>query len=635
MTVRELRQKYLDFFKSKEHTIIPSASLIPAETDGSTFFTTAGMHPLVPYLMGENHPGGKRVANVQKCVRMGDIDDVGDNRHLTFFEMMGNWSFGDYFKKEAIEWSFEFLTDKEKGLGIDPKRIYVTTFKGENSIPKDEESIEIWKNIFQNAGIETEVSENGEVSSRKKIISLGAEDNFWIAGEVGPCGPDTEMFYDTRPEEGEIRGDFQDLVNSGRLIEIWNDVFMEYEKRKVESEKQKDEKYEYVKLSQKNVDTGMGVERTLAVLNGKENVFETELFQPIFENISELSGKKYEDHKKEFRIIADHIRASVFMISDGATPLNVGRGYVLRRIIRRAVEQGRKIGIDIWLKDLAAVIIDIYSEAYPELVKNRGDIVREIRAEVNKFRKTLEVAHRKLEAETASLKINFLDAKIRIIKKVDEGMVEKIFKTITSDGLPYDMAIEAYREKGFEIDENALNILKDKLEKHKALSRTASAGMFKGGLQGMGEMETKYHTATHLLLAALRKVLGNHVYQKGSNITAERLRFDFSYPEKMTAQQIAEVEELVNAAIGARLDVVFEEMSLDEAKNSGAMGVFGAKYGDVVKVYSIINDQGEIVSKEICGGPHVKNIGDLGRFRIKKEEASSAGVRRIKAVLEY
>ncbi|KKW05602.1 MAG: Alanine-tRNA ligase [Candidatus Moranbacteria bacterium GW2011_GWE1_49_15] len=386
MTAQELRLKFLNFFESKGHAIIPSASLVPNETDASTLFTTAGMHPLVPYLLGAEHPGGKRVANVQKCVRTGDIDDVGDNRHLTFFEMMGNWSFGDYFKKEAISWSFEFLTDKEKGLGLDPKRLYVTVFKGEDGIPRDEEAISIWKETFQKAGMDVAVAgEDGIVQGDVRIIPLGKDDNFWIAGATGPCGGDTEMFYDTRPEEGKLEGNFSELVDTFRLIEVWNDVFMEFNKTA-------EGKYE--KLAKPNVDTGMGVERTLMVLGGQYTVFETELFRPLFEKISEISKNGYQDSeetKKSFRIIADHIRAAVFMISDGVIPSNTERGYVLRRLIRRAVRYGKLVCMnENFTKELARIVVDSFKEFYAELSENEERIFEELEKEENKFRKTLE-----------------------------------------------------------------------------------------------------------------------------------------------------------------------------------------------------------------------------------------------------
>ena len=610
MTANELREKYLNFFESKGHTIIPSASLIPRETDASTLFTTAGMHPLVPYLLGEKHPGGTRVVNVQKCVRTGDIDDVGDNRHLTFFEMMGNWSFGDYFKKEAIEWSFEFLTDKEIGLGLDPKRIYVTVFKGENNIPRDEESIEIWKKTFHGAKIHAAVASDDEmIKDGVRIIPLGIDDNFWIAGATGPCGGDTEMFYDMRPEDGALEGKFGDLVDNFRLMEIWNNVFMEFNKTA-------EGKYE--KLAKPNVDTGMGVERTLTVLEGEYTVFETELFKTLFEKISEISGSGYQDSeetKKAFRIIADHVRASVFMIGDGVTPLNTGAGYVLRRLIRRAVRYGKLLGIENdFTVSIAEIVIQNFGDFYPELKKQREIIFVELRKEEEKFRKTLENGLKqfsKLSAENISGK----DA----------------FDLYQSYGFPLELTLELAREKNIIVDENEFA---EELKKHQELSRTASAGMFKGGLQDSSQDSARLHTAAHLLLAALRTVLGNHVFQKGSNITPERLRLDFSHPEKVTPEQLAEVEKLVNAAIGANLEILKEEMTLEQARKINAMGVFESKYGEKVTVYSIVDDGGNVASREICGGPHAKNTSELGRFKIAKEEASSAGVRRIKAILE-
>lgn len=608
MNANELREKYLKFFESKGHTVIPSASLIPRETDASTLFTTAGMHPLVPYLLGEEHPGGKRVVNVQKCVRTGDIDDVGDNRHLTFFEMMGNWSFGDYFKKEAIQWSFEFLTSPE-WLGLDKNRLYVTVFKGEDGIPRDEEAINVWKEVFQKAGMKVSVAgEDEKITDDVRIIPLGKDDNFWIAGATGPCGGDTEMFYDMRPEEGKLEGKFGELVDSFRIMEIWNNVFMEFNKT-VEGK--------YEKLSKPNVDTGMGVERTLTVLDGQYTVFETELFQPIFDRISEISGSGYQDSeetKKAFRVVADHIRASVFMIADGVTPNNTGAGYVLRRLIRRAVRYGKLLGIE---KDftvsVAEIAIQKFGDFYTELKKQRENIFAELKKEEEKFRKTIENGLKQF-AKISDQNVSGKDA----------------FDLYQTYGFPLELTVELATEKKLAVDEKEFEEL---LKKHQELSRTASAGMFKGGLQDASEETTKLHTAAHLMLAALRKVLGDHVMQKGSNITAERLRFDFSHSEKMTDEQKIEVEKLVNEAISVDATVDKQEMSLDEAKNEGAMGAFEAKYGEKVAVYTVQKD-GVVYSREICGGPHVEHTGALGRFRIQKEEASSAGVRRIKAILE-
>ncbi|MEI7749824.1 MAG: alanine--tRNA ligase [Candidatus Moraniibacteriota bacterium] len=604
MTADELRKKYLDFFASKGHAIIPSASLIPNETDASTLFTTAGMHPLVPYLLGEKHPGGTRVTDVQKCIRTGDIDDVGDNRHLTFFEMMGNWSFGDYFKREAIEWSFEFLTDS-RWLGLDKNRLYVTVFKGENTIPRDEESIAVWKEVFEKAGISNGIAGDDErIGDNIRIIPLGTDDNFWIAGATGPCGGDTEMFYDMRPEEGPLSGKFGDLVDSFRIMEVWNDVFMEFNKTPEGT---------YEKLAKPNVDTGMGVERTLAVLEGKYTVFETDLFKPLFEKIATISGCGYQDSDettKAFRIIADHIRASAFMIADGVTPLNTGAGYVLRRLIRRAVRYGKLIGIEReFSAEFAKIIIDQFGGFYEELGERADVILVELAKEEVKFRETLERGMREF------------------VKLSESGISGKeAFDLYQSYGFPFELTRELATERGIMIDEKGFQ---EELQKHQELSRTASAGMFKGGLQDQDENTAKLHTATHLLQAALRTVLGPHVSQKGSNITPERLRFDFTHQVKMTSEEIAKVQDLVNEAIRADVPMICEELPVDLAKASGALGVFDTKYGDTVKVYTA----GEY-SKEICGGPHASRTGELGHFRIQKEEASSAGVRRIKAVLE-
>lgn len=643
MTAKELRQKYLDFFKSKGHTIIPSASLIP-ENDPSVLFTTAGMHPLIPYLMGEKHPAGKRLVSIQKCIRTVDIDDVGDNRHNTFFEMMGNWSLGDYFKKEAIEWSFEFLTDK-KWLGLDPKRLYVTVFKGEQGIPRDEEAIRIWQETFSKAGIKAEAAKNDEIIKDDiRIIPLGVEDNFWIAGATGPCGGDTEMFYDTRPDEGVVEGKFSDLVKSFRLMEIWNNVFMEFNKTA-------EGKYE--KLSSPNVDTGMGIERTLTVLNGKENVFETELFQSIFDKIKNVIPSPVEESnldpsapvgmtnekEKNYRIIADHIKAATFMIADGALPSNVGRGYILRRLIRRAIRHGKILGIENnFTKNISESVLEIYGDFYKELIVNKDKIFDELEKEESKFRKTLEIGLKQFNKVTNDYLLTqkgdflvFQSGEKMVLSSTLPGKI--VFDLYTTYGFPIELTREIAKEKGLNIDEKGFEA---ELKKHQELSRTASAGMFKGGLADSGEKTTKLHTAAHLMLAALRQVLGTEVLQRGSNITAERLRFDFSHNTKMTPEQIAEVEKIVNEQIQKKLPVVCEEMTLEEAKKQGAMGIFESKYGEKVKVYTIgpsIN-LGSAFSREICGGPHVQNTGELGKFKIKKEESSSAGVRRIKAVLE-
>jgi alanyl-tRNA synthetase len=627
----ELRQKYLEFFKSKGHTIIPSASLIP-ENDPSSLFTTAGMQPLVPFLMGEKHPAGNRIVDVQKCIRTGDIEDVGDNRHLTFFEMLGNWSLGDYFKKEAIEWSWEFLTDK-KWLGLDPNRIYVTVFKGEDEIPRDEEAIGAWEQALKNSGISNGIADDDQmIKPGIRIIPLGKDDNFWIAGSAGPCGGDTEMFYDTRPEEGEITARFTDLVNNFRLIEIWNDVFMEFNKHA-------DGKLE--KLAQQNVDTGMGLERTITVLNGYTNVFDTELFTPLIAKIEELSGKKYKDNEKAFRIVSDHIKAAAMILGDekGITPSNVGGGYVLRRLIRRAVDYGKELGInEVFTFKIAEIVIDMYRDTYPEVKKNKEFIINQLIMEEDKLKKSISVGEKEASKLIEKKFSDFLEKegksgmiaqdiipgkKVNIAHPLITG--HEAFILYSTFGIPIRMIRELAKKKGFIIDEESFQ---EELKKHQDLSRTASAGMFKGGLADTSEETTKLHTAAHLMLAALRQVLGPDVFQKGSNITADRLRFDFSYGQKMTPEQLQKVEDIVNDQIIKKIAVISEEMPTDEAVKQGAMGVFGHKYGDKVKVYTI----GDF-SKEICGGPHVTNTGDLVHFKIQKEESSSAGVRRIKAIL--
>ena len=631
MNASEIRQKYLEFFKSKDHAIIPSASVVP-ENDPTVLFTTAGMHPLVPYLMGEVHPQGKRLVDSQKCIRTGDIDDVGDNRHLTFFEMLGNWSLGDYFKKEAIEWSFEFLTD-EKWLGLDPKRIYVTVFAGDENSPIDNESIETWKEQYKKVGIEAGVcGENEKAQSDSRIFLLGAKDNWWgPAGETGPCGPCSEMFYDVRPEEGELIGKtHEEWVDEFRIMEIWNDVFMEF--NKVAPGK-------FEKMEQQNVDTGMGLERTITVLTGKENVFDTDLFLPIIAKIEELSGKKYlftkgdlgydempecwSEDMRSMRIIADHIKASVFIIADGIEPSNTERGYVLRRLIRRAIRQGHMLGIkNNFTIEIAKVVQEMYGEVFSEVLSEK--VLIELQKEEEKFRKTLERGLREMDA-IFDRDPNLYPNSIRIVTG------HHAFDLYQNFGFPIEMFFEELDKTGIEYSKNEIEKdFNEELKKHQDLSRTASAGMFKGGLSDNKEETTQLHTVAHLMLAGLRKVLGNHVHQKGSNINGERLRFDFSHPQKMTDDEKKAVEEYVNEAINAKVPVEMNEMSLDEARAQGAEGAFENKYGEVVKVYKING-----YSNEICGGPHVANTGDIkGVFKIKKEESSSSGVRRIKAVIE-
>lgn len=614
--------------KSKGHTIIPSASLIP-ENDPSVLFTTAGMHPLVPYLMGEKHPGGKRLADVQKSVRTGDIEEVGDATHHTFFEMLGNWSLGDYFKKDAIAFSWEFLTSPE-WLGLDPKRLAISVFAGDEDAPRDDEAAEIW----------LEVSE-GKLEGR--IDYLPKAKNWWgPAGNTGPCGPDTEMFYWAGEEAAPKKINPGDLADHPKWVEIWNDVFMQYNKTA-------EGKFEI--LSQQNVDTGMGLERTLAVVNGLDDNYKTELFQSIIAKIEEISGKKYGESAeitRAMRVIADHLRAASFIMGDdlGIPPSNTGQGYVLRRLIRRAIRYGKTLGIENnFTKQIAEVVVEMFKDVYEELEKNEKFIFDEIEKEEDKFRNTLDlglkhfeidVFARRLKADGSFWTYNEVEEENK--KIISENIYKNIFNLFQTYGFPPEITIEEARNRNIPIDERRLlERFRSDLLKHQELSRTASAGMFKGGLADAGKQTAKLHTATHLLQAALRQVLGEHVYQKGSNITAERLRFDFSHPEKMTPEEIKKVEDLVNEKIKENLEIKREEMTPEVAKAQGALGVFEAKYGDKVSVYSTIDpstSSGHAFSMEICGGPHVKSTGELGHFKIIKEEASSAGVRRIKAVLE-
>ena len=596
ITIDELRSKYIDFFKSKGHVEISGRSLIP-ENDPTVLFTTAGMHPLVPYLMGEPHPAGTRLTDVQKCVRTGDIDDVGDASHLTFFEMLGNWSLGDYFKKESIAYSFEFLTD-EKYLGIPIDKLSFTVFEGNEDAPRDDESASIWESL----GV-----------SKDRIFFLPKEDNWWgPAGETGPCGPDTEIFIDTgKPACGS---NCRPGCNCGKYVEIWNNVFMQYHKNMDGS---------FSPLKRKCVDTGMGVERTVAMLQGKPSVYNTEAFTSIIKSIEDISGVKYGDNEKtdtSIRIIADHVRTACFILGDPKTtlPSNIGAGYVLRRLIRRAVRHGKKLGIDDnFLSVPASAVIAQNAGFYTELKENETLILTELKAEEDKFLETLK----KGEAEFEKMLPNLL----KNPKKIIPGRMA--FKLYDTYGFPIELTEELASESGLTVNREEFD---EAFKKHQELSRAGSEQVFKGGLADHSEQTTAYHTATHLLHKALRMVLGDHVQQKGSNITAERLRFDFSHPEPMTDAEKKEVERLVNEAIKADLPVTMEVMPLEEAKKIGAMALFGEKYEDVVKVYKI----GDF-STEVCGGPHVERTGSLGRFCIKKEQSSSSGVRRIRAVLEH
>ncbi len=593
MTANELRSKYIEFFKSKNHVEISGKSLIP-ENDPSVLFTTAGMHPLVPYLMGEPHPEGKRLTDYQKCVRTGDIDEVGDPSHLTCFEMLGNWSLGDYFKKESIAFSYEFLTGAE-WLNLDPRLLSVTVFAGDENAPRDEESASYWKAV----GIPED-----------RIAYLPASDNWWAAGPTGPCGPDTEIFFwvgNGLPPAGSNKG-----TDSENWMEIWNNVFMEYNRI---------DGHTLVKLPKQNVDTGMGLERTTTILEGKKSVYLTEIFQPVIARIGELSGYVYgsdEAKDRSVRIIADHVRSAVFILGDqkGVVPSNVGAGYVLRRLIRRAVRHGKKLGIDKpFLTDLADTVIDNFKGPYPELEANADKVRTELAAEEKKFSDTL----RKGEAEFEKLLPNLM----KNPRKEIPGRVA--FRLYDTFGFPIELTEELAAENGFSVDKDGF---KEAEKKHQELSRTQNAGTFKGGLAEQSEITTKYHTATHLLHQALKNVLGDHVAQKGSNITADRMRFDFSHPVPMTKEEIRQVEDIVNEQIQRDLPVTMEIMDLEEAKKSGATALFGEKYESKVKVYTI----GDF-SKEVCGGPHVEHTGLIGTFKIQKEQSSSAGVRRIRAVI--
>ena len=582
MTSNEIRQRFLTFFEKRGHAILPSAPLVP-ENDPSVLFNTAGMQPLVPYLLGQSHPKGKRLVNAQKCVRTGDIDDIGDNTHATFFEMLGNWSLGDYFKEEAIKWSYEFLTSKEEGLGLDPARLYVTVFEGDDNAPRDLEAVEIWKKY---------IPEN-------RIYFLGVKDNWWSPGDNGPCGPDTEMFYDLTEEGlGDLTHDqFVEANDTQKVVEIWNNVFMEYEK--------KDGKV-IGKLAQKNVDTGSGLERITAVVQGKNNIFDTDVFEPIIKNLIEPNCKK-DFNIKSARIIADHIRTATFLIADKVVPSNKDQGYVLRRLIRRAVVQADKIGLNhSLLVAIRDAFIEKYKEIYPELVKT-NDHHQIFEIEINKFLTTIHQG----------------------LKEFEKGLDP--FTLFTSYGFPFELTKELAQEKGITVDEEAFWT---QMKEHQNLSRSGAEQKFKGGLADTSEKTVKYHTATHLLNQALTDILGSHVEQKGSNITTERLRFDFSHPDKMTEEQIKQVEELVNQKITEALPVKVVTMPKTEALQIGARHAFLDKYGDEVTVYYIGENLATAYSKEFCGGPHVENTDELGVFKITKEEAVSAGVRRIKAVLQ-
>ena len=588
MTAQELRTMYVNFFKERGHQEIASASLLP-ENDPTVLFTTAGMHPLVPYLLGEKHPAGKRLTDIQKCVRTEDIDEVGDDTHCTFFEMLGNWSLGDYFKQESISMSFEFLT---KYLNIPVERLAVTVFEGDELVPADEEAVEIWKNL----GL-----------SEEQIYRYGREDNWWgPAGQTGPCGPDTEIFYDMGKQKcGPNCGP---SCHCGKYVEIWNNVFMQFNKQADGS---------FTELAQKNVDTGMGLERVLTIFNGKTNVYDTELFIPVMTKLEEIldrEGKSLSTREK--RIICEHMRTTTFILGDPMkiSPSNTEQGYILRRLIRRIIRLFKKADINSnHLCELAEILIDQYSPVYPELGENRGFILEQLQKEYTLFSKTLDDGLKKAN---------------RYLDNVKTGEIlggDLAFKLYDTYGFPIEFTAELADERGCQVD---MDGFKQKFEEHQEKSRQGAAGKFAGGLADNNEQTARLHTATHLLNGALRKVLGDEVSQRGSNITSERLRFDFSFGRKVTKEELEQVEQIVNEAIEKNIDVILEEMSPEKAYEEGAIGVFSGKYGEIVKVYTIPG-----YSKEICGGPHAKNTEELKSFKIKKEEASSAGVRRIKAVI--
>lgn len=586
MEKANLKDLYINFFVENGHVQIPSAPVVP-ENDPSVLFNTAGMQPLVPYLMGQKHPLGSRLCDYQKCIRTNDLEAIGDKTHHTFFEMLGNWSLGDYFKKESITWSFEFLT---KVLQIPVEKLAVTVFEGDETIPRDEESASVWKSL----GIPEE-----------RISYLDKDNNFWIAGEVGPCGPDTEIFYWRSEDEVPVKHDPEDE----RWVEIWNNVFMQYEKFADGSVKE---------LPHKNVDTGMGVERTVAILEGVDDNYLTSIWKDVVDKIEEMSTTTYAENAKSIRIIADHIRTAVFIAGDnsGIKPSNTDQGYILRRLIRRMIRHAKKIGIDLesgFERTLAFMIIEKYAKYYDELEKNKEVIVDVLTNELKKFNRTLEKGLREFE---------------KIVANLEEPILNKdlAFKLYDTYGFPLELTVELAEEKGITVDKVGFD---QKFKEHQEKSRAGSEQRFKGGLAGDGEVETKYHTATHLLNAALKQVISKDVHQRGSNITIERMRFDFNCDHKLTDEEKQKVEDLVNEWIKQEIPVTVEEMSKQEAIDSGAECMFIEKYPDVVTVYSIGN-----VSKELCGGPHVQNTKELGHFKIKKEEASSAGVRRIKAILE-
>jgi len=619
MTSNEIREKYLRFFKERGHSIIPSSSLVP-ENDPTTLFVGSGMQPLIPYLLGQKHPMGSRLVNSQKSFRADDIEEVGDNRHTTFFEMLGNWSLGEYFKEEQLSWLFTFLTDE---LRLPAEKLYVTVFSGdaENNIPKDEESIAIWKRLFKEKGIEAKDIELGteEMGYEKgmqggSIFSYGAKKNWWSRAGIPshmpadePGGPDSEVFYDFgTPHDENFGKNCHPNCDCGRFMEIGNSVFMEYKKKEDGS---------FEKLKQRNVDFGGGLERITAAVNKDADVFKIDTLSAVVTKIEELSAKKYEDNITSFRIVADHIRGAAFMIGDGVVPSNTERGYIVRRLLRRAVRHADIIGLkEGTLALLAEPLLTVYRGAYQELESEKEEIKKNIQEEEERFRVTLQKGLKEFEKISA----NNISGK-------------EAFDLYQSYGFPLDITLELAKEKGVTVDTASFE---QEFTKHQEISRTSAVGRFKGGLADASYETTKLHTANHLLLATLRVVLGDHVHQRGSNITAERIRLDFSHPQKVGLEQLQQIEELVNTKIQGGLDMIREEMPQEEAMKLGAEMEFGVKYGDIVSVYIAKDTKGNTFSKEFCGGPHVKNTSELGGFKIIKEEATSAGVRRIRAVLE-
>lgn len=651
MTTNQIRQKYLDFFRKKAHEVVPSASLLP-ENDPTTLFTGSGMQPMVPYLLGESHPKGSKIADSQKCFRAQDIDEVGDNRHTTFFEMLGNWSLGDYFKEEQITWMWEFLIYE---LGLDPNQLYITCFTGseELGIPKDEPAAQKWQELFASKGIDATIVENAEEEGMQggRIFYYNEKKNWWSRSGVPqnmpegePGGPDAEMFWDFGEDLGlHEASPWKDQpchvnCDCGRFMEIGNNVFMEYHKTASGFEK----------LKQQNVDFGGGLERIAAAYFNVSDIFKIDLFDGVRSTLEQLSGKKYGDNADDtmaFRVILDHMRAAVFLISDGAFPSNKDQGYFTRRLVRRAIQFSTKLGItENFVKSASGSVIDTYKSAYPELEEKRAEIVGVLQKEEEKFRKALQRAekqYQKIEGDIQKL-LEGLSS-----ESADEAAYEKL-AAISADlyqthGLPFEIFLEFIEKLGFGIDEHILaRAFENQFKKHQEVSRQGADQKFKGGLADHSEMSVKYHTATHLLHIALRRVLGEHVEQKGSNITPKRLRFDFSHPEKMTDEQKQQVEDLVNGAITKDYPVSWVEMKVDDAYKQSVIGFFPEKYDDVVKVYTVgdpdhpgnANPDDPTFSREICGGPHVEHTGVLGKFKITKEESCSAGVRRIKAILE-